>query len=172
MSPDDPTLDPDPNGTLDRPIDAHRYAWPLAELDPVSRMRALAGGLPYAATDETVFEVPFDRFWSYVTDFENNTAKFEGTVGRARILERRGDRLTLEARGPVIGPWMRFDVVVRPGWCLMRTRIGEIGMAARPEGEGSTRFFHFEGSSMLGRVLRPFFAWNIRRDFRRLRALL
>ena len=132
----------------------------------------MAGGLPHVAQDEAVFDVPFDRFWSYLTDFEANTPRIEGTVGRVLELERDGDRLTLEARGPLIGPWQRFDVVLRPGWCLMRTRIGEIGMAARPETGRSTRYFHFEGSALLGRIARPFFAWNIRQDFRRLRRLL
>ena len=171
MSPSEPS-DPEILDSFDRPIDAARYAWPEAVLDPVERMRALAAGLPHVAANETVFDVPFERLWSFISDFENNTAQFEGTVGRARILERNGERLVLEARGPVLGPWMRFDVVLRPGWCLMRTRIGEIGMAARKETEGTSRFFHFEGSAVLGRIVRPFFRWNIRQDFRRLRGLL
>jgi len=157
---------------LDQPIDIARYAWPSAEIDPVDRMRALAAGLPHVAAGETVLEFPFDRVWSYLTDFEANTAKIEGAVSRVRILERDGDRLTLEARGPLFAPWMRFDVVIRPGWCLMRTRIGEVGMAARPESPDSTRYFHFEGSAMLGRIVRPLFDWNINQDFRRLRTLL
>jgi hypothetical protein len=148
------------------------FAWPQAELDPVARMRALAAARPHVAANETLFDVPFDRLWSFVSDFENNTPRFEATVGRARILERSGDRLRLETRGPLPGPWMRFDVVLRPGWCLMRSKLGEIGMAARAEGEASTRFFHFEGSAMLGRVVRPLFAWNIKQDFKKLRALL
>jgi hypothetical protein len=155
---------------LDDPIEIDRYAWPTAALDPVARMRALAAGLPNAAMDETVLDVPFERFWSFIEDLENNVPRFEGAVNRLRILERRDERLRIEARTP-IGLWVSFDCVLRSGWCLMRSDSGQIGMAARPESPTQTRFIHFESSSIFGRLARPFFAWNIRGDFRRLRAL-
>lgn len=163
--------EPAPSLTEDR-IDPQGYAWPAAQLDPVERMRALAAGLSYAAEDETVFDVDFDRVWSFISDFEGNTKRFEGAVSRARILDHTEDRIRLQAKGPIGGPWIDFSVVLRPGWCLMKSRFGDVGMAARPESEGRTRFFHFEGSRLLGRIVRPVFAWNIRQDFRRLRALL
>jgi hypothetical protein len=179
MSRDTPEMpDHNLNRDSDRPIDVSRFEWPNSELGPIEKMRALAAGLPHVASKETVFDVPFDRFWSYLTDFEANTAKFEGTVAEVRVLERRpegdseGERIVLDARGPLFGPWMRFDVVVRPGWCLMRSRFGEIGMAARPNAPNSTHYLHFEGSTLLGRIGRPFFAWNIKQDFSKLRALL
>lgn len=166
------------------PLDANAYAWPSAPLDPVARLRALAAGLPHVAIDETVFDVEFDRMWSFIEDFEQNTPRFEGAVGRARIIERRpepgndtkgespGERIVLDAKGPLSGPWIRFDVVLRPGWCLMSSRFGDVGMAARPEPDGRTRFVHFEGTALTGGILKPIFAWNIRQDFRRLRRLL
>jgi len=172
MTPDDPNeMNPD---TPDRPIEAARYAWPTVELDPVDQMRILAAGLPHAAANETVFDANFDRVWSFIADLEQNTARFEASVSRIKILERSGDRIVLDAKGPlsVASPWIRFDVVLRPGWCLMRSRLGEVGMAARPEDEERTRFFHFEGSALLGRVIKPLFAWNIRRDFVKLRKLI
>ncbi len=163
----------------DRPLAVDHYAWPAAELDPVARMRALSAGLPHAATGEAVFEARFDVLWRFITDFERSTPRFEGTVGRIRVLERSAsadapdaETLRLEAKGPVSGPWQRFDVVLRPGWCLMQSRLGQVGMAARPENEATTRFFHFEGTRRLGRLARPLFAWNIRQDLRRLRNLL
>jgi hypothetical protein len=171
MSPEDPQS-PRPSDSQSTPIEETCYAWPDAEIDPVMRMRALAAGLPHVAADEAVFDRSFERVWSFLTDFEVTTPLFEGVVGRARILERRGERLTIETQSPLLGPWTRFDVVLRPGWCLMQSRLGQVGMAARPEGPSATRFFHFEGSPALGRMLRPFFAWNIRQDFRRLRRLL
>ena len=167
------------------PIDASCYAWPGVALDPVERMRALVAGLPHAASDETTFDVDFDRFWSFIADLETNTPRFEALVGRAKVVERRsespdapvdgmppGERLVLDTRGPLLGPRMRFDVVLRPGWCLMRSPLGQVGMAARAEGAGRVRFFHFEGATRLGWLVRPVFAWNIRHDFRRLRKLL
>jgi len=45
-------------------------------------------------------------------------------------------------------------------------------MAARAEGKNSPRFFHFEQFEILGRAVRPLFAWNIEQDFKKLRALL
>ena len=156
------------------PIDVARYAWPTAELDPVDRMRALAAGLPHVATNETVFEAGFDRVWALVSDFEQYTAQIEAAVGAAKVVSRTGDRLVLHVKGPVpaLSRWQRFDVVVRPGWCLMASRLGDIGMAARPEGDGRTRFFHFEGAALLGRLGKPLFAWNIRQDFRKMNDLL
>ena len=173
MSPDernetDNTIDPSASSS---PLDRERYAWPSIELDPVERMRALAASLPHVAKDETTFEIPFDRFWHFIEDFETNTPRFEGAVSQLKILERDGDRLRLKSRSP-IGFWGEFDVVLRPGFCIMQGRSGQIGMAARPEGDSRTRFFHFEGSPILGRIARPFFAWNIRQDFRRLRRIL
>lgn len=163
-----------PGAPIETPIDIDRYAWPTAELDPIARMRALAAGMPHVATNETVFEAEFDRVWELVSDFEQYTAQYEAAVGEARIVERDGDRLVLHVKGPLpaLSPWQRFDVVLRPGWCLMTSRLGEIGMAARPEGEGRTRYFHFEGSALLGRLVKPIFAWNIRQDFRKMNGLL
>ena len=157
--------------SFDDPIEIERYAWPTADLDPVAKMRALAAGLPNAAVDEAVFDVPFDRLWPFIEDLESNTPRFEGTVNRLRILDRSGEQIRLEARTP-IGLWIAFDCVLRSGWCIMRSNKGQIGMAAHPEGSTQTRFIHFECSSLFGRLARPLFAWNIRQDFRRLRSLL
>jgi len=155
----------------DDPIELERYAWPTVSLDPVAKMRVLASGLPNVAIDETVFDVPFDRLWSFIEDLESNTPRFEGVVNRLRILERHGEQIRLEARTP-LGLWITFDCVLRSGWCIMRSGSGQIGMAAHAESATQTRFIHFENSSLFGRLARPFFAWNIRQDFRRLNALL
>lgn len=163
-------------------IEARRYAWPEVELDPVARMRALTAGRPYVAAREGLFNVDFESFWSFIADLEQNTARYEIPVSNLRIVAREpesdssqpgplGERIRLETRSP-LGLRIDFEAVLRPGWCLMQSRFGEIGMAARPEGQGQTRFFHFEGSKAAGRLARPFFRWNIAHDFRRLRTLL
>ena len=157
--------------SLDSPIDSADFAWPEVVLDPVSKMRAVAAGLPYCAVRETVLDAPFDRAWNFIVDFENSTAKIEGVVTRVEILERRGETLRLRSR-MLPGYWMEANVILRPGWCLMNSRMGQIGMAARPEGSDQTRFIHFEGSQVFGRVLRPYFHWSIGGDFRRLKTLL
>ncbi len=167
MSPNTPD-----DTTPDVPVATDPEIWPTAEIDPVSRLRALAAALPHVATDEALFEVPFERFWAFVGDLEKNTPRIEGTVYRTRILERRGeDRLRLQSRA-FTGMREEFDVVLRPGFCVMQSERGLVGMAARPEGPTRTRYLHFEGSRRFGWFLRPFFAWNIRQDFRRLRELL
>ena len=153
------------------PIDTDRFAWPVATLDPVSKMRALAIALPHCAVRETVLDAEFDRVWDLLVDFEHGTPRYEGLVREVEILERTETNLRIKSR-MISGFWIEAEVVLEPGWCLMRSRMGEIGMAARPEGESRTRFIHFEGSRPFGRILRPFFDWNIRGDFRRLEALL
>lgn len=163
-------MSPDILENPDDPIEIDRYAWPTATLDPVARMRVLVAGLPNAAVDETILDVPFERFWPFIEDLERNTPRFEGAVNQLRILDRQGEQISLEARTP-IGLWISFDCVLRSGWCLMRSSTSQIGMAAHPENSGQTRFLHFESSSRFGRLARPLFAWNIRGDFRRLHAL-
>lgn len=173
MNPPGP-VDPELETSPERPLDPNAYAWPEARLDPVARMRALASGLPHVAVAETIFETDFESLWGFVADLETQTPRFEGAVSRIRILEQAGDHIVLESKGPVaaLSPWIRFEVVLRPGWCLMQSRFGRVGMAARPEGPGRTRMLHFEGSTRAGRLTRPLFARNIRGDFRRLSRLL
>jgi hypothetical protein len=54
------------------------------------------------------------------------------------ITASAGDRLQARARSR-LGLRARFDVVLRPGWCLMQSRFLIFGMAAVPE-PGGTRF--------------------------------
>ena len=144
--------------------------WPTAEVDPVSRLRALAASLPWVSYEEAVIEAPFARVWSYIEDMERGVPQFEGNVRRIEVLARDGDRLVLRSWGRA-GLSMRLEAVLRPGWCVMRGALGEIGMAAAPLGPGATRFAHFEGSRRLGRIARPVFRRFVRRDLARLAAL-
>ena len=144
--------------------------WPHVELDPVTRLRALAASLPWVSFDECVIEAPFERVWWYIQEMERGVPQFEGNVRRIEILAREGERLELVSTGP-LGLRQRIRAVLRPGWCVMRSRHGEIGMAATPVGPGATRFAHFEGSRTLGRVARPLFGYFVRRDLRRLAAV-
>jgi hypothetical protein len=169
---DDPRNDPTSDPTRDARIDVDRFSWPEATLDPVSKMRALAAGLPHVAFRETVLNADFDRVWNFIADLEGHTHLYEAAVSRVRILERSDDRLQIETRILPFGVWLNMDVVLRPGWCVMNSRWSEVGMAAHPEGDSRTRYFHFEGSRLLGRMARPYFRWNMVGEFRRLDALL
>ena len=144
--------------------------WPAVELDPVARLRALAASLPWVSLEEAVIEAPFARVWSYIDDMERGVPQFEGNVRRIEILSREGERLALRSFGPG-GFAMEVEAVLRPGWCVMRGRLGEIGMAAAPVGPSATRFAHFEGSRWLGRMAKPLFRHFVRRDLVRLAAL-
>ena len=145
-------------------------SWPAAGLDPVARLRALAASMPWVSLEEIVIAAPFERVWSYIEDMERGVPQFEGNVRRIEILSREGDRLRLRSTDP-LGFRMRLDAVLRPGWCVMRGALGELGMAAAPVGPAATRFAHFEGSRRLGRLARPLFRRFVRRDLARLAAL-
>jgi len=123
-----------------------RAEWPAVELGPVQRLRVLAASIPGAVVRERVMEAPFDAVWGVAGDLEGGVPRFEPLVARARIVWRHGDRLTLHTWSPAGMP-VRFDVELRPGWCLMQeTRhLYLVGMAAQPEGPSRTRFAHLEG---------------------------
>jgi hypothetical protein len=61
----------------------------------------------------------------------------------------------------------RFEVELRDGWCLMRSSVYLVGMAATPLGE-RTRFVHLEGLPYRGgvplRALRPVLRRVVRAD--------
>ena len=146
--------------------------WPVAEIDPVARLRALAAGLGHVSLAECVLDAPFERVWSIVGDLEHGVPRFETNVRWARITARDGDRLVLETRHP-LGLRARFRVVLRPGWCVMHSRFGDVGMAAAAaDGGRRTRFAHYEGSRLLGRLGRPLFRRSVDADFEALRRLL
>jgi hypothetical protein len=121
-------------------------------IDPIERLHLIAAGLPGAAVLERVLNAPFDAVWATATDFEGALSGFEVSVGGARVIERDGERVTLESRLPVLRTRQRVDIHVRDGWCLMQGRGFVAGMAARPEGE-RTRFAHLEAARIPGAAL-------------------
>ena len=146
--------------------------WPEVELNAVQRLRIVAAGLPQVALQEAVFEAPIERVWGLAGDLVNGTRQVELAVRSARVVREQGDRLELDVR-TIIGTRMRFDVELRFGWCLMQSRSSFVGMAAIEEEAGqSTRFAHFEGSRMFGRIFTPLFRWNIAGDMKRIARIL
>lgn len=146
-------------------------AWPMAEIDTVARMRALAAALPHVVLVERVIDAPFEAVWGIAGDLVEGVPRFDHDVRDVRIHETRGDALTLSAAGP-LGIRLKFDAVLTPGWCVMRSWAADIGMAAAPEGDGRTRFAHYEGSRWLGALGRPIFGRLVARDIDRLAQLL
>jgi hypothetical protein len=124
-------------------------------LDPIERLHVIAAGIPGAAVVERVLDAPFDAVWATATDFEGALSGFEISVSGARVVERDGERVTLESRVPVLRFRQRVDIHLREGWCLMQGRGFVAGMAARPEGD-RTRFAHLEAARVPGaRLTRP-----------------
>lgn len=133
-------------------------AWPSVELDAITRLRAIATAYPNAGIGEVVVDAPFERVWSWITDFENTTPRFDDAIKKVRIVRRTpgGLRMHSWVRGsPVPLP---FDVAIEPGFCLMRgqARAFLVLMAAVPEGDGRTRYAHAEAIPLPGLgALRP-----------------
>jgi hypothetical protein len=122
--------------------------WPVAELDPVRRMRVLAAATPGAAYAEKLIPVPFSAVWEAASDLEREFPRMVTDLRSFEITSIRGERMTARARGR-LGQRARFDVVLRPGWCVMQSRFLIGGMAAVPEADG-TRFAFFGGLRLPG----------------------
>jgi hypothetical protein len=135
-------------------VDAVNRDWPVAELDPVRRMRVLAAAVPGAAYAEKVIPKPFSAVWEAASDLEHELPRMVTDLRSFEITSARGERMTARARGR-LGQRASFDVVLRPGWCVMQSRLLIGGMAAVPEA-GGTRFAFLGGLRLPGaRLLRP-----------------
>lgn len=140
------------------------------EIDAVARLRAIAAALPHVAYRERTIEAPFDAVWAILGDLEGGVPRFEHYVRRIRITRREGERLSLVSNGP-LGVPMRFEAILRPGWCVMRAWQSEVGMAAAPLGPARTRVGHFEGSRFLGSLGRWWFGRTMERELAELARL-
>jgi hypothetical protein len=129
--------------------------WPVADLDPVRRLRVLAASVRFPVyLAEVVLPAPVEQVWAVASDLERELPRCIGSMRSARITHAEGDRLELFAVG-TLGQRARFDVVLRPGWCLMRSRFVLGAMAAVPEA-GGTRFASLGGFRLPGaRLARP-----------------
>ena len=128
--------------------------WPVTELDPVRRMRVLAAAIPGVAYAEKLIPAPFSVVWDAASDLEHQLPRMITDLRSFEITSARAERITARARGR-LGQRASFDVVLRPGWCVMQSRFLIGGMAAAPEGE-STRFAFLGGLRLPGiRLLDP-----------------
>lgn len=109
-------------------------SWPVVELDAIRRLRVLAAAVPGAVVAETVIAAPFEQTWAVATDLENELPRYLRDVRSLRITHVEGERLEAHARG-YAGLRARFDILLRPGWCVMRSRFLLGAMAAVPDGD-------------------------------------
>ena len=120
------------------------YPWPLAEFDTVRRLRVIAAATPGAAVHERVLPAGLEAVWAVAADLEGELPRWLlPDVRTVRISDRDGERLVARMVG-YSGLRARFDVVLRPGWCLMQSRYLLGGMAVAPEANG-TRFAFLGG---------------------------
>jgi hypothetical protein len=144
--------------------------WPTARLDPVRQLRVLAGVLPGVGLVERVLDAPFERVWPALADLEHSVPAFDPMVASLRVLSREGERLVVVTRLPLVPLTLQFQVELRQGWCLMRSRTYLVGMAAVPLPGGRTRYAHLEGLPWRGgrllRLLRPLFRRLVGGDVR------
>lgn len=131
--------------------------WPTAELDPVRRLKVIASASRHPTYAERYFEVPLDQLWSVVSDLERELPHIVPGLRSFTLTDGDGDRLQGRAVSS-LGHRERFEVVLRPGWCLMQSRILTGGMAAVADGTGSRFAFfsslRFPGGRLVGRVRR------------------
>ncbi|MEV4395674.1 hypothetical protein [Nonomuraea sp. NPDC049607] len=112
-------------------------SWPVSDLDPVRRLRALAAAIPGASVAERVIPAPLATVWAVVSDLEKEFGAFEPDMRHITVEPARPDgRLVARARSRY-GMRARFDVDLRPGWCWMQSRFLLVGVAATAVPEGT-----------------------------------
>ncbi len=109
--------------------------WPVADLDPVRRMRVIAAATPGAAYAEELIPAPFTAVWELASDLENELPRMITDLRSFEITSTRGERMTARASGR-LGQRARFDIVLRPGWCVMQSRFLIGGMGGWSTGSG------------------------------------
>jgi hypothetical protein len=100
---------------------------------------------------ETVLPAGFEQVWSVISDVENEFPGLVPDVRSLHIISRDGDRLRVQVHGRS-GLRAPFEMILRPGWCLMQSRFLVFGMAAVPDGE-HTRFGYLAGLRLPGKRL-------------------
>lgn len=121
-------------------------SWPIAEFDPVRRLRVIAATTPGATIHERVLDARLEQVWAVAADLEGELAQWLfPDVRTVRLTHPKPEQTVATVIGHS-GLRARFDVVLQPGWCLMQSRFLVGGMAATPEqADGRTRFAFLGG---------------------------
>ncbi|MDH6134192.1 hypothetical protein P3T37_003594 [Kitasatospora sp. MAA4] len=141
-----------------------RPDWPSVELDSVRRLRVLATAGGHRLFEERVLPGSFDQVWSVAADLEGELPGFISGLRSFSVSPAvpGSDRLSAVATS-AIGHREHFDIVLRPGWCLMQSSAVVGGMAAVPDPDG-VRFALFGGLRLPGtQVVRQLFPAAVKR---------
>ncbi|GAA4248375.1 hypothetical protein [Dactylosporangium darangshiense] len=125
--------------------------WPIAEVDRVARLRALAAGVSGAAVTERVVAADLAAVWAVLSDFEEGFGLVEPDMRRVRVAASDGERIELDARSR-FGFRARLVGTHRPGWLWLQSRFLLIGIAAAAEPGGGTRVAFTGGIRVPGRA--------------------
>jgi hypothetical protein len=126
-------------------------SWPVADLDPVRRLRVLAAGVRGARIAERVLPAGFDQVWAALSDLDGEFCRIQPDMYRVRVLRVDGERVEALAYSR-FGMRARFHGVLRPGWCWLQSRFLLVGMAAHAEPGGGTRVALTGGIRVPGRA--------------------
>lgn len=133
-------------------------------VDNVARLRALAAGLPHAAWAERVIPAPIDVVWGIAGDLQDGVPAFEHGVESVCVEPAGDDYLVVRARSS-LGLTLRFRTILRPGWCVMQSRLVQIGMAAAEDRDRTqTHFGHFERIRHIGVIAKPLLRLKVLRE--------
>ncbi len=141
-----------------------RQDWPSIELDSVRRLRVLAVAGGHRLFEERILPGSFEQVWSVAADLEGELPGFISGLRSFSVspAEPGSDRLSGVATS-AIGHREHFDIVLRPGWCLMQSSAVVGGMAAVPDPDG-VRFALFGGLRLPGaQVVRQLFPGAVKR---------
>jgi hypothetical protein len=142
----------------------NKTPWPVAELDPVRRLHVMAAAVRGARVTERVLDAPLAEVWAVLTDFEGGFAAVQPDMGRVRVTQRKGERVSVTAVSRR-GFRARLHGMVRPGWCWLQSRFLIIAMAAASEPDGRTRVALTGGVRLPGRA--AIVPIGVRREARR-----
>ncbi|WP_407911464.1 hypothetical protein [Kitasatospora sp. NE20-6] len=150
----------------------HHDGWPVADFDSVRALRVLATTVPGAAVHETLLPTSLEDVWAVAADLAGAMPQWLPDIRTVSVSPDGGEAV-------VVGHSRlraRFDIELRPGWCLMQSRYLLGGMAAVEEADG-TRFaflgaFRVPAAGVLGAALRPLTRRTAKRSLSRFEALV
>ena len=122
--------------------------WPTADLGPLHRLRVLASAVHAPMCVEEYIDAPVDKVWAVAGDLRSELPRLVRTMRSFEYRTVDGENIGARATG-VLGNRADFEVILRPGWCVMQSRFVIGGMAAVADGAG-TRFAVLGGTRAPG----------------------
>ncbi|GAA3455101.1 hypothetical protein [Dactylosporangium matsuzakiense] len=125
--------------------------WPAADVDQITRLRALAAGVTGAVVTERLIDAEFATVWALLSDFEGSFGLIEPDMRHVRVAVGDGEHIELQARSRA-GFRARLVGTHRPGWLWVQSRFLLIGVAAVAQPRGGTRVALTGGVRVPGRA--------------------